>query len=139
LTGSLVPVRVAASGEVSKMAKGMKAKKAFDDRRISPRLEVKLKVDLRTKYVYTTASVLNVSSTGMFIKTTKPLPVGSEVEIVLHMPDQQEPYQLKGVVRWGQDKHIGSIPPGMGVQLVEKNKKLLKLLVEIIQNTPKNI
>lgn len=110
-----------------------------DEKREAPRIEVKLTVDLKTTYIYSTASVLNISRTGLFIKTPNPLPEGSQVEIGIYFGDNKKPRRFKGVVRWRRTLPMGMVPAGMGVQLLEPNLDLLDSLARDIQRLPKNI
>jgi uncharacterized protein (TIGR02266 family) len=109
------------------------------ERREYARLEARLTVDLRTKYIYTTGSVLNVSPNGLFIKTQTPLPEGSELELITHLPTQKKPLTFKGVVRWVRKTPSGSLPAGMGIQLVFPNERQMKKFFKAIQQSPKSI
>ena len=110
-----------------------------EEKRQAPRIEVQMTADLKTTYIYTTASVLNVSKSGMFIKTRNPLPEGSEVEISLYLARQDQPRHFKGVVRWGRTSPQGSVPPGMGVKLFSDDADLLATIADEIMGLPKNL
>jgi uncharacterized protein (TIGR02266 family) len=110
-----------------------------EDKRVAPRVEVILKADLKTKYIFTTAVVLNISPTGMFIKTQNPLPEGSEVEIVIHSETRGKLKPIKGVVQWERKVSSGSIPAGMGIKLNSDSIKSYKKLAKEIMDSPKNV
>ena len=113
-------------------------KKGPEKRRF-PRVEVQMKVDIKTTFVYTTASVLNISERGVYIRTLNPLPIGSEIEMNLYFPGLEEPLKFVGVIRWiNQSGEDPEIPPGMGVELIEAPEEGIKLLKEQMAVTPKN-
>jgi len=113
-------------------------RKDVPEKRECPRVEVQLQVDLRTKYIYTTTSVLNVSKNGIFIRTPNPLPEGSEVDIVMHFTKEIDPSHFKGVVRWRQQKPHGAMPPGMGLQLISPDRRGMAALADEVKHAPKN-
>ena len=108
-----------------------------NEQRRFPRVEVQLNVDIKTTYVYTTASVINISERGLFIRTQNPLPIDSEIEVKLYFPDIEKPFNFVGVVRWVREA-AAEVPAGMGVELKNPDKKNLKLLSDQIAATPKN-
>jgi uncharacterized protein (TIGR02266 family) len=108
------------------------------EKREFPRLEATLQMDVRTKYIYTTGSMLNVSANGLFVKTMNPIPEGTEIELVTHLPNLKRPLRFKGVVRWVRKKDAGSsCPAGMGIQLILPDAKLVRRLTKAIQQLPK--
>ncbi|GAB4304328.1 MAG: hypothetical protein Kow0090_19910 [Myxococcota bacterium] len=107
------------------------------EKRRFPRIEVQLKVDIKTTYIYTTASVINISERGLFIRTQNPLPVGSEIGITLYFPAIDAPLTFMGVVRWNRNMSE-DVPGGMGVELINPSDELLKTLRDQIARTPKN-
>ncbi len=109
------------------------------EKRWAPRVEVKLIADLRTKYIFTTAVVINVSPTGMCIKNQNHLPEGSEIEILIHTGAKRKPRPLKGVVQWERKSTTGSVPSGMGIKLDDDGDNLSRRMANIINNTPKNV
>jgi uncharacterized protein (TIGR02266 family) len=111
---------------------------AQQEKREAPRIEVHKSVDVKTKYIYFAGSILNISPSGLFIKTNKPLPVGSEVEVILKGGQRKKPYVLQGVVRWGSEKPSGALPPGMGIRLSSPEPKLIKRIAKELKKTPKD-
>jgi len=88
-----------------------------DEMRKTPRLPVEVKVDYRTVGRFITDFSQNVSSGGLFIKTSAPLGVGEKVRIRLTLPDGDAPFALDGVVRWVADRQ-GDHTPGMGIEFL---------------------
>ena len=113
--------------------------RVLEEKRKAERIEVQLSVDMKTKYIFTPASVLNVSPTGMFIKTLNPLPEGSEVDIIMHIDRYVKPRHFKGVVRWGNGKPSGSTPAGMGVSFIAPDKNLLTRIARDMRKKPKSL
>jgi type IV pilus assembly protein PilZ len=66
----------------------------------------------------------NISRGGTFIRTTRPLPVGTLFLFRLVVPTLEEPLALLGMVRWirrsGQAAHgkRQELEPGMGIRFV---------------------
>lgn len=74
----------------------------------------------------------NISSTGIFIKTPKPLPKGERLYLRLSLPDISEPLKIGGEVVWNRIKTDDpkKHPTGMGVKFVEISAVDLKKLKE---------
>ncbi len=56
----------------------------------------------------------NLSSGGTFVATTRELPVGTRIQLVLGFPGLLEPISIEGVVRWTRDDPRES--PGAGIE-----------------------
>ncbi|MGH7438904.1 MAG: PilZ domain-containing protein [Polyangiaceae bacterium] len=89
-----------------------------DDRRSSQRHKIALKVDYKRMNTFFADYAKNISKGGTFIKTTKPLDVGTEFMFVLSIPSQADQLRLKGTVMWTVDEHQATEerPPGMGIR-----------------------
>ena len=109
------------------------------EKRRFPRIEVQLTVDLRTTYIYTTAQAINLSPTGLFIRTPHPLPEGNKVEMTLHLPTIPDPIHVHGEVRWVRGRSASGLPPGMGVELTDLPEEDQKLLTDYLLHCPKNL
>ena len=75
--------------------------------------------------------VANLGEGGLFINTTKNLPVGSLLDLEFTLPDSNQAINTKGKVVWTrpQDMSTEKMPPGMGIQFIDMNpedKELLK-------------
>ncbi len=85
------------------------------DHRAAPRAPIDLKVEYKKKNSFFADYTKNISKGGTFIKTKKPLPVGTQFLFKLSVPERNEPFQLLGEVVWargdGED-------PGMGIRFV---------------------
>ena len=99
-----------------------------DDRRAEPRVPIQLKVEYKKLNTFFADYTKNISKGGTFIRTARPLDVGTEFMFVLALPEavhadgQHEARQLelKGVVKWVVTEADASAdkPGGMGIQFV---------------------
>ena len=62
----------------------------------------------------------NISKGGTFIKTNKPLRIGTEFIFKLHIPSLDEPLSLLGSVQWvvTPEQATHDEPAGMGIEFV---------------------
>src|SRR6185369_530007 len=98
-----------------------------DDRRQDSRAPIELKVEYKRLNTFFYDYTKNISKGGTFIKTKKPLPVGTMFLFKLFVPPLTEPLVLRGEVRWIRregdvaPEAAGEAPPddpGMGIRLV---------------------
>src|SRR5580704_19287294 len=75
-----------------------------DDRRTSQRHKIALRVDYKRMNTFFADYAKNISKGGTFIKTSKPLDVGTKFVFVLSIPGQADQLQLKGTVMWTVDE-----------------------------------
>src|SRR5258708_36718482 len=74
-----------------------------DDQRDSTRHAVQLRVDYKRMNTFFADYAKNISKGGTFIRTSKPLDVGTEFVFVLSIPDQVNQLELHGEVIWTVD------------------------------------
>jgi type IV pilus assembly protein PilZ len=110
------------------------------ERRTDERLPMRARMDYRDTtggnflYEYTS----NISNGGIFIETTDPLPVGTEVEMRFQPPGMDEVLEIAGTVVWVnpyRDASDENPNPGMGIQfgaLSDEAKDLVANLVKAI-------
>ena len=91
-----------------------------EDRRDCPRAPIELKVEYRRLNTFFADYTRNISRGGTFIKTQKPLDVGTEFLFKLLVPTLEQPIVLKGSVQWviPPDKATESEPAGMGIKFI---------------------
>ena len=64
--------------------------------------------------------VETLSAGGIFVATHMLKPVGSQIEVTIHLPDAPAPIQGTGDVRWIREYNERSdVPPGMGIRFTE--------------------
>src|SRR5277367_3688894 len=71
-----------------------------DDLRADDRAAITLKVDYRRLNSFFADYTKNISKGGTFIRTSKPLDVGTEFVFVLSLPSHNAQLALKGEVVW---------------------------------------
>lgn len=110
------------------------------ERRQDERLPMRARMDYRDStggnflYEYTS----NISRGGIFIETTSPLPVGTDVEMRFQPPGMDEVLEIAGTVVWVNPFREGSDEnpnPGMGIQfgtLSDEAKNMVANLVKAI-------
>jgi type IV pilus assembly protein PilZ len=89
-----------------------------DERRDQDRAAITLKVDYRRLNSFFADYTKNISKGGTFIRTSKPLSVGTEFVFVLSLPTLNEQLQLNGEVMWvvADEEGTEDEPSGMGIR-----------------------
>jgi type IV pilus assembly protein PilZ len=96
------------------------------DRRQQHRAPIELRVEYQRLNRFFYDYTRNISMGGTFIKTSKPLDVGTQFLFKLMIPSKPEPLVLRGEVRWilhEGEKFLGEWPdgadePGMGIRFI---------------------
>jgi len=90
----------------------------WSDRRNAERHSITLRVDYKRMNTFFADYAKNISKGGTFIRTNKPLDIGTEFVFVLSIPDQPDQLQLRGKVVWTVDEAQASEdqPSGMGIR-----------------------
>ena len=88
-----------------------------DDRREEERAPITLRVEYKRINTFFADYTKNISKGGTFIRTTRPLDIGTEFMFVLSLPESV-PLELKGVVKWvvPEAEATAETPAGMGIQ-----------------------
>lgn len=79
------------------------------------RAPIELKVDYKKLNSFFADYTKNISKGGTFIKTKKPLPIGTRFLFKLSVPKREAPFELLGEVVWS--KSDGE-EPGMGIRFI---------------------
>lgn len=96
-----------------------------DDARQHTRQAIELEVEYTRLNSFFSDYTRNISKGGTFIKTPKPLDIGTEFLFKLRVPKLDEPLRLVGRVQWivtesdlaaGDDRGTGE--PGMGIRFL---------------------
>src|SRR5207237_8647570 len=92
------------------------------EKRLAERAAITLKVDYKRLNSFFADYTKNISKGGTFIRTTKPLDVGTEFVFVLNMPEPSLDgaalkLELTGVVKWvvAEADATDDAPAGMGI------------------------
>ncbi|MCA2981521.1 MAG: TIGR02266 family protein [Myxococcaceae bacterium] len=83
--------------------------------RQAPRAPIELKVDYKKLNSFFADYTKNISKGGTFIKTKKPLPIGTRFLFKLAVPQREAPFELVGEVVWST---VEGDEPGMGIKFV---------------------
>jgi type IV pilus assembly protein PilZ len=88
------------------------------EKRIDGRAAISLRVDYKRINTFFADYTKNISKGGTFIRTTKPLDIGTEFVFVLSVPSHNKQLELKGEVMWvvTEEKATGENPAGMGIK-----------------------
>ena len=90
-----------------------------DDRRSAPRGPIRLRVDYERMNAFFADYTKNISKGGTFIKTARPLPIGTRFLFALAVPALSEPVTLDGEVAWVRSAEEASKEePGMGIRFL---------------------
>ena len=89
-----------------------------DDRRASRRTAIELSVEYKRLNTFFSDYTRNISKGGTFIRTDRPLDVGTEFVFALAVKGLDEPLRLRGRVQWvvHAEQAIESSPSGMGIE-----------------------
>ena len=88
------------------------------EKRVSPRAPIELKVEYRRLNTFFADYTKNISKGGTFIKTRKPLKIGTQFVFKLFVPSLDEPIALNGKVQWivNPGEEEPGEQPGMGIK-----------------------
>jgi len=92
-------------------------------RREGARVSGRINISFKRASDFFKAYIANVGEGGLFIHTTKNLPVGSLLDLEFSLPDTNQSITTKGKVVWArpQDMSTEKMPPGMGIQFIDMN------------------
>ena len=108
-----------------------------DNKRRASRLQHELPVAYRSVGSFLTDWATDISQGGMFINTRSPLPVGTDVKILIQLPTVESPIGLNGrVTRVAELDTRANVVSGMGIQFTDvdpSKRKQLETLVARLQ------
>ena len=93
----------------------MSEQKTGPEHRQNGRAPIELKVDYKKLNSFFADYTKNISKGGTFIKTRKPLPVGTRFLFKLTVPKRDDPFELLGEVVWSKAE---ADEPGMGIRFI---------------------
>ena len=99
------------------------------------RVPIQLLVDYKADGNYLFDFCKDLGTGGVFIQTTKPLPMGSAIDLTFTIPDSKETVITKGTVIWvqGPVSDRKDLVPGMGVQFSGFSGEQRRLLENFVQ------
>lgn len=92
--------------------------KSGPESRQHQRAPIELKVDYKKLNSFFADYTKNISKGGTFIKTKKPLPIGTRFLFKLTIPNRPSPFELLGEVVWSK---ADADEPGMGIRFIYSN------------------
>jgi type IV pilus assembly protein PilZ len=111
-----------------------------EERRREARAPIELKVEYKRLNTFFYDYTKNISKGGTFIKTEKPLDIGTIFLFKLMVPSRDTPLALRGEVRWvikEGSPRPANIPadhePGMGIRFVYEEADQRQALEELVQ------
>lgn len=104
--------------------------------RVEERKKKCLALSFRDKNAFIQAYSHNLSGSGLFIKTPKPLPKGDTFDLQVKIPNLESPLKFLCVVAWTrlETSDLVNLPVGMGVKFVQLSDKEKDRLKSILAN-----
>ncbi|HTX52119.1 MAG TPA: TIGR02266 family protein [Candidatus Baltobacteraceae bacterium] len=89
-------------------------------KRAHPRLGIQVPLEFQSLKQFQAARSLDISSRGMFVRTTTPFPVGEDILVRFQLPGVAQSFKAVGRVTWSSavDTPQG-VPAGMGVSFLD--------------------
>jgi Tfp pilus assembly protein PilZ len=89
------------------------------EKRNTDRKYIKVSVDYSVNDKFYSDTLENISSGGVFIRTTKPIEVGDATTMVASIPGMEKNVKMKGKV-------VRRTAEGVGVEFYEEHKEILR-------------
>jgi len=108
----------------------------MSERRQHERRPVALKVSYRSRGDLQRDLATDLSPGGLYVRTSKPLPIGTEVELEVLIDEGDSPIRVHGKVVWVRDPK-GALE-GMGIQFTGLLGPALAQMIEAVQGVKKD-
>ncbi len=108
---------------------------SHSERRTDQRVAIELSVEYKRMNAFFADYTKNISRGGTFIKTDRPLGIGTDFVFKLQVPGLEEPLALKGRVQWIVNA-AGATPEqeaGMGIGFVYESEAEREKIVAIVE------
>ncbi len=107
---------------------------AFPSNREHERLPITLTVNYRTDMDFLNASAKDISMGGMFLRTTSPLPEGTELNLCFNIPEVTMEFCVNAEIIWAvsSSETENEEDCGMGLKFVNISKERSRLLGDYI-------
>lgn len=107
------------------------------ERRKHIRAPIELKVEYKKLNSFFADYTKNISKGGTFIRTERPLPVGTEFLFRLVIPHLAEPVELQGTVVWINSREEKARPDveelGMGIRFVYRDGEQRRQFMQMVE------
>ena len=107
-----------------------------EDLRSSVRAPIKLRVDYERMNLFFADYTKNISKGGTFIKTPRPLQIGTRCTFSFTLPALSDPLVLEGEVTWiltPEAAQSRNEEPGMGIRFIFPNQQAQQELEELVE------
>ena len=110
--------------------------------RAHPRAPIELKVEYKKMNTFFSDYTKNISKGGTFIKTERPLKVGTEFLFKLFVPAREAPFTLRGRVAWinteGELQRPEVTDRGMGIKFIYSNDGQKEVFEDCVEGLMKS-
>ncbi|MBX7191513.1 MAG: TIGR02266 family protein [Sandaracinaceae bacterium] len=98
-------------------------------------MAIELTVEYKRLNAFFADYTKNIGRGGTFIRTDKPLPIGTDFVFRLVVPTLAEPLRLHGRVQWivGPGQASDEQPPGMGIGFVYSNEAERSRIATVVE------
>ena len=103
----------------------------MDEHRKAPRINKRVKSEIRAGEHMSLSSSVDLSSGGIYISTPEPLSNGSNVKLTIIIPGNGE-LEIDGIVKWACSDESGKGRAGMGIEFVNVNSEVSHKLETLI-------
>jgi len=107
-----------------------------EELRRSQRAALKLRIGYEQMNTFFADYTKNISRGGMFIKTPRPLEVGSRCQFSLSLPALSDPVALEGEVAWvlsAEEAGPRGEEPGMGIRFVFEDEAVRRDFEKLVE------
>jgi type IV pilus assembly protein PilZ len=106
---------------------------ASNERRVDARRPIELKVEYKRLNTFFADYTKNISRGGTFIKTSRPLPVGTEFLFKLFVPGREQPLTIHGEVQ-RIIEGTQTEDPGMAIKFVYREGDPQAEIARVVEN-----
>ncbi|HEY1548069.1 MAG TPA: TIGR02266 family protein [Kofleriaceae bacterium] len=106
------------------------------DRRAAPRVLVDFEVDYASEENYLFAYIVDISETGIFVRTTSPESPGTHLNLRFRLDDATPQLEVEGEVIWVNPFRPGAadnLHPGMGIRFIAIDDDVRDRLLELVR------
>lgn len=108
------------------------------DARVHARAPIELKVEYKKMNTFFSDYTKNISKGGTFIKTDRPLKVGTEFVFKLFVPAKDDPFTLRGRVAWvntdAESQRPDVTDKGMGIKFIYTDDAQRRMFEDLVEN-----
>ena len=106
-----------------------------DDRRRNTRNAIELNVEYKRINTFFSDYTRNISKGGTFIRTTRPLKLGTQFVFALRIPNLEKPLRLRGLVKWvvSAEEATAEQPVGMGIEFQYASDEERRATEEVVE------